>query len=183
MTICSIHRLFLSSQKITVCRAAALSRLFIIQNNMARLKISNEWWTAPAESEDGQLILVTGRSGLDQVKATGVFVYRVEVNWAYTPDGKGMPDFPTSKLMEQVTEAMEAEFSRDPVAVNTGIYTGAGERNWVFYTRSLHIFQRKINTILQPFETLPLTFHAEEDPDWEEYAEMCQCEVQSSTDD
>ena len=150
---------------------------------MAKLKIPNEWWTAPAESEDGQLIMVTGRSGLEQVKATGVFVYRIEVNWAYKPDAKGMPDYATSRLMEQVTDALEAEFSKDPVAVNTGIYTGAGERNWVFYCRSLHIFQRKINTILAPFETLPLTFHAEEDPEWAEYAEMCQCEVHVTEED
>lgn len=150
---------------------------------MAKLKIPNEWWTAPAESEDGQLIMVTGRSGLEQVKATGVFVYRIEVNWAYKPDDKGMPDYATSRLMEQVTDALEAEFSKDPVAVNTGIYTGAGERNWVFYCRSLHIFQRKINTILEPFETLPLTFHAEEDPEWAEYAEMCQCEVHVTEED
>ena len=150
---------------------------------MAKLKIPNEWWTAPAESEDGQLIMVTGRSGLEQVKATGVFVYRIEVNWAYKPDDKGMPDYATSRLMEQVTDALETEFSQDPVAVNTGIYTGAGERNWVFYCRSLHIFQRKINTILAPFETLPLTFHAEEDPEWAEYAEMCQCEVHVTEED
>ena len=150
---------------------------------MAKLKIPNEWWTAPAESEDGRLILVTGRTGLEQVKATGVFVYRIEVTWAYEPDENGMPDYNTSRLMEQVTEAMEAEFSKDPVAVNTGIYTGAGERNWVFYCRSLHIFQRKLNTILEPFETLPLTFHAEDDPDWAEYAEMCQCEVHVTEED
>ena len=150
---------------------------------MPKLKIPNEWWTAPAESEDGQLIMVTGRSGLEQVKATGVFVYRIEVNWAYKPDDKGMPDYATSRLMEQVTDVLEAEFSKDPVAVNTGIYTGAGERNWVFYCRSLHIFQRKLNTILEPFETLPLTFHAEEDPDWAEYAEMCQCEVHVTDED
>lgn len=150
---------------------------------MPKLKIPNEWWTAPAESEDGQLIMVTGRSGLEQVKATGVFVYRIEVNWAYKPDDKGMPDYATSRLMEQVTDALEAEFLKDPVAVNTGIYTGAGERNWVFYCRSLHIFQRKLNTILEPFETLPLTFHAEEDPDWAEYAEMCQCEVHVTDED
>lgn len=150
---------------------------------MPKLKIPNEWWTAPAESEDGQLIMVTGRSGLEQVKATGVFVYRIEVNWAYKPDDKGMPDYATSRLMEQVTDALEVEFSKDPVAVNTGIYTGAGERNWVFYCRSLHIFQRKLNTILEPFETLPLTFHAEDDPDWAEYAEMCQCEVHVTDED
>ena len=150
---------------------------------MPKLKITQDWWTAPAESQDGRLIMVTGRAALQNVRDTGVYVYRIEVTWAYTPAANGMPDRDTSQLMERVTEAMHKEFDRDPVAVNTGIYTGDGERNWVFYTRSLHIFQRKLNAILEPFETLPLKFHAEEDAEWAEYDEMCQCEVHSSGDD
>ena len=63
------------------------------------------------------------------------------------------------------------------MAILTGIYTGAGERNWVFYVRSLHIFQRKINEILAPFDQLPLEFYAEEDPAWDEYREMRETEI------
>lgn len=150
---------------------------------MGKIKVSNEWWTAPAESDNGQLIMVTGRAELDDVRQSGFYIYRMEVTWTYSPDSEGMPDLATSKLMGQVNESLELEFNRDPVAVNTGIYTGAGERNWVFYTRSLHIFQRKLNEILAPFDTLPLTFHVEEDPEWAEYDEMCQCRVYGSDDD
>ena len=144
---------------------------------MAKLKIPNEWWSAPAQSDDGQLIIVTGRRNMDDIIALGVFNYRIEVTWHYDSDAQGMPQYGTSKLMEQVTDAMAAEFNRDPIAINTGIYTGAGERNWVFYTRSLHIFQRKLNEILSPFDTLPLEFYADEDPTWEEYKEMRETEI------
>lgn len=146
---------------------------------MSRLKISTEWWSAPAQAANGLTIIVTGRSGLQNVKETGRFIYRVEVTWPYPPDEQGMPDEATSELMGQVQEALEATFAADPVAVNTGIYTGDGERNWVFYCCSLHIFQRKINEALAPFPTLPLSFTAEEDPDWEEYAEMLKAEVKA----
>ena len=149
---------------------------------MARLKVSNEWWTAPTEAENGNVIIVTGRRDMEPVKATGVYNYRVEVTWTYEPDRNGMPRYKTSVLMDQVREALEACFSKDPVAVNTGIYTGDGERNWVFYTRSLHIFQRKFNEALAPFESLPLTFYAEEDPDWAEYAELLKTEITEGTD-
>lgn len=84
--------------------------------------------------------------------------------------------------MEEVTDVLQDCFDRDPVAVLTGIYTGDGQRNWVFYTRSLHIFQRKFNEALAPFPALPLEFEAEEDPDWQEYREMCRCEVADSGD-
>ncbi len=143
-----------------------------------KLTLTSEWWTAPAEADNGNLIMVTGRENIGHVKETGVFTYRVEVTWPYDdPDPKGMPGYETSCLMDQVNEALQATFDSDPVAVNTGIYTGDGSRNWVFYTRSLHIFQRKLNEVLAPFPQLPLSFEAYDDPDWEEYAEMEQARV------
>ena len=149
---------------------------------MAKLRISDDWWTAPAEGDNGSLILVTGRRGMDNVIATGVYRYRVEVTWPYEGDSKGLPSYTDSKVMEEVTDAMNENLDRDPVAVLTGIYTGDGQRNWVFYTRSLHIFQCKFNEIMAPFPALPLQFEAEEDPDWQEYREMCQCEVAQGED-
>lgn len=149
---------------------------------MAKLKISDDWWTAPAEGENGNLILVTGRRGLDNVIEAGTYIYRVEVTWRYEGDNKALPSYTDSKVMEEVTDVLQDCFDRDPVAVLTGIYTGDGQRNWVFYTRSLHIFQRKFNEALAPFPALPLEFEAEEDPDWQEYREMCRCEVADSGD-
>ena len=149
---------------------------------MAKLRISNDWWTAPAEGENGNLILVTGRRAMDNVIESGLYRYRVEVTWRYDGDDKALPFYADSKVMEEVTDALNDSFDRDPVAVLTGIYTGDGERNWVFYTRSLPIFQRKFNEIMAPFPALPLEFEAEEDPDWQEYREMCQCEVAEGED-
>lgn len=150
---------------------------------MARLHISTDWWTAPTEAENGNLIMVTGRRGLDNVRDTQKYIYRIEMTWTYEPDSTGMPDTDTSSLMEKVQDAIENCFAKDPTAVNTGIYTGDGQRNWVFYTRSLYIFQRKINEVLAAFPMLPLTFEAAEDPEWEEYEEMCQAEIQDQDQD
>ena len=149
---------------------------------MAKLKISNDWWTAPAEGENGNLILVTGRRAMENVIATGLYRYRVEVTWHYDGDEKGLPPYTDSKIMEEMTNALNESFEHDPVAVLTGIYTGDGQRDWVFYTRSLHIFQRKFNEVMAPFPALPLEFEAEEDPDWQEYREMCQCEIADGDD-
>ena len=74
--------------------------------------------------------------------------------------------------MEEATDALNAELTKDPVAVMTGIYTGAGERNWVFYTLSTNIFNKKLNQALASLPLLPLTITAENDPDWSEYDEM-----------
>lgn len=133
---------------------------------------ASDWWTAPTESENGRLIMVTGRRDVGKFRENPRFVIRVEVTWKYEGEASGMPDFETSSLMEQVQEALEKEFDKDPVAVLTGIYTGDNERNWVFYTLSTHIFGKKINEALSSFDLLPITIYCENDPDWNEYQEM-----------
>ena len=83
-----------------------------------------------------------------------------------------MPPEEMAETLGDVTDAIEEAFSKDPVAVITGIYTGDGRRDWICYTLSLHIFQKKINQALSSLPLLPLEFHAEEDPEWQEYDNM-----------
>lgn len=132
----------------------------------------SDWWTSPTESDTGRLIMVTGRRDVDEFRNNPKFNIRVEVTWRYNGNVSGMPDELTAKLMESVQDALQSAFSKDPVAVLTGIYTGDNERNWVFYTLSTHIFGRKLNEALADFDLLPITIYTENDPDWEEYKEM-----------
>lgn len=135
------------------------------------------WWTAPTQSENGKLIMVTGRKDVNKWMDNPKFNIRVEVTWPYEGDASGMPDTPTSTLMEEVQEALTSCFAKDPVAVMTGIFTGDGERNWIFYTLSTHIFGRKLNQALEHFPLLPLSIYCENDPDWLQYKEMCEAEI------
>lgn len=137
----------------------------------------DSWWTAPAESEDGRLIMVTGRRDVEKFRSNPRFNIRIEVTWKYEGDASGMPDTETSEMMEQVQEALQTAFHKDPVAVLTGIFTGDGKRDWVFYSLSTHIFGKKLNESLASFPLLPLTVYCENDPAWEEYDEMSQAEI------
>ena len=132
----------------------------------------DKWWTYPAESEDGQTILITGRDEIVKWQKPGKFPIRVTVSWDYTPKPDGMPSDADADLMEPATDALLDEFRKDKAAVMTGIYTGAGRRDWVFYTHSLNIFGKVFNRALAPLPELPLKFEATEDPDWEEYRDM-----------
>lgn len=140
----------------------------------------DEWWTTPTDAEDtGRLVMVTGRKDVDEARNNPRFKFRIDVTWQYEPadapngPGTGMPTPEQAEVMEQATEALQQTFRRDPSAgIMTGIYTGDGRRDWVFYVASLHIFQRKLNEALASLPAMPLTFHAEEDPDWQEYSEM-----------
>lgn len=140
----------------------------------------HDWWTAPAEGENGSLIMVTGRADVEKFRANPRFTYRIEVKWPYDCGANGMPDRETSEMMEQVTDRLTDTFDRDPVAVLTGIYTGDGERDWVFYSLSPNIFGRKLNECLSDMPLLPITIYVENDPEWAEYDEMSECRVRAS---
>lgn len=141
-----------------------------------------EWWTAPGEDISGELIMVTGRKDVAKFRENPRFSIRVEISWNYGDAGQsgqgGMPDGPTSELMAEVTERLCREFQKDPVAVLTGIFTGAGRREWIFYTLSTHIFGRKLNEALAPMEQLPITVYCENDAGWAAYDEMAEAEVE-----
>ena len=142
--------------------------------------IPGEWWTAPTESESGRLIMVTGRDDIGRCRDIPRFSIRVEVGWDYGCDASGMPGADDAAMMEAVTDRLADAFRKDPVAVMTGIYTGDGRRDWIFYTASVHIFGRKLNEALADLPLLPLTVYTENDPGWDEYAEMSQARVDVS---
>ena len=138
---------------------------------------NSNWWTAPAEADNGRLVMVSGRTDIEKFRANPRFNIRLEVAWPYEGDASGMPDDELSRLMEQVQNALQESFRKDPVAVLTGVFTGDNERTWVFYTLSTHIFGRKLNEALADLPLLPLKISAENDPEWLAYDEMNQCRI------
>ncbi len=147
------------------------------------MKFGNDWWTSPTESESGRLGMVTGRRGVEKARESGKYNIRVEITWKYPGNAAGMPDDPTSTVMEAVQDAMTEVFDKDPVAILTGIYTGDNERNWIFYCTSVHIFEKKINLALAPFDLLPISIYTENDPQWLEYDEMREASEITPSDD
>lgn len=132
----------------------------------------DKWWSYPTEGEDGKTIIVTGRDDVEKWQKPGKFPVRVTVSWDYEPLADGMPMDNDSELMDDATNALLTEFGKDKSAVMTGIYTGCGRRDWVFYTHSLNIFGKVFNRALENVAPMPLKFEAADDPDWEEYREM-----------
>lgn len=138
----------------------------------------DNWWTAPAETDDGRLIMVTGQPDVARFRKNPRFSIRIEVMWPYdTSLSAGMPSESDAEIMGEATDRLNEVFAKDPVAIMTGIFTGAGERTWVFYTTSTFIFQKKLNEALAPLPVLPLQISAENDPAWEAYDEMTTFEV------
>jgi len=133
---------------------------------------TEQWWTSPLESENGRIIMVTGRADVRKFRDNPKFSIRVDITLPYDSKPDGMPTDAAAITLETVLENIRAELDKDPVAILTGIYTGDGERNMVFYTLSTNIFNKKLNSALAALPLLPLQITAENDPTWAEYTEM-----------
>lgn len=139
-----------------------------------------EWWTAPAVGDGGEMVMVSGREDVDKFRKNPKFTIRVDIAWKYEPDASGMPDRATAELMEQATDALKQTLRKDPAAVLTGIFTGEGRRDYVFYTLSTNIFGKKLNEALADLPLLPLEISCENDPDWAAYDEMDEIKIRTT---
>ena len=137
------------------------------------MKLSDVWFTALSQNEEGQIITISGRDELDEFIQTGKYKERVEITWKYDGDEKGMPSESVGELMESVEETLrKAMEKKDKLAIMTSIYTGGNEKVWVFYTRTVCVFGERLNEALSSFELLPISIYTEVDNDWEEYKDM-----------
>ncbi len=136
------------------------------------MRLSNEWFTALSESENGKLITVMGRDSLGEFMQSGKLKERVEITWKYEGDEKGMPSDADAEKMETVQETLRKVMEKDKLAILTAIYTGDGEKIWVFYARTVRVFGERLNEALEPFELLPISIYTEIDAEWEEYKDM-----------
>ncbi len=136
------------------------------------MKLSSEWFTALSQTEKGQLITVTGRDSLGEFIRSGKFKERAEITWKYEGDDKGMPTEADAEKMDVVQETLRKAMEKDKLAILTGIYTGGGEKVWIFYARTVRVLGERINESLSSFEVLPITIYTEVDPGWEEYIDM-----------
>lgn len=136
------------------------------------MKLSNEWFTALSQTENGQLVIVTGRDSLGEFMQSGKLKERVEITWKYEADEKGMPSDHDAEKMEVVQEALRKVMEKDKLAILTSVYTGGGEKIWIYYTRTVKVFGERVNDALASFEVLPITIYTELDVAWEEYKDM-----------
>ncbi|MFV0396801.1 MAG: DUF695 domain-containing protein [Bacteroidales bacterium] len=147
------------------------------------MKLTDEWFSAISEAENGQLVIITGRDNLHAFMRSGKFNDRVESRWKYVAVEVGLRVREDAKRMELMDEALRSAVEKNKLAIMTTVYTGGGEKSWVFYTRTSAVFFQTLNEALSSFELFPLELFAEKDPDWEEYQDMYEMKKQDEEED
>lgn len=138
------------------------------------MQLSDNWFTALAENEDATYTFISGRAGIEDFIRSGKFKERIEITWKYSADSKGLPaDDKEAELMEEVEERLRLAMEKNKLAILTGIYTGQGQRQWVYIARNTGAFGELLNQTLQVYpQQLPIEIYAEKDPENLEYKEL-----------
>lgn len=137
------------------------------------MQLSDKWFDAIAENEDGSFTYISGRKDIDAFIQSGKMKERVEVTWDYEKDERGVPcNDKEAQIMEAVQDRLQAAVEKDKLAILTGVYTGNGKREWIFITRNVQAFGQRLNEALVGLPELPITIYAEKDPENEEYKDM-----------
>lgn len=136
------------------------------------MRLSDKWFTALSESDDGHLVFILGREDLDEFRLSGKLKERVEITWKYKGDTKRMPTEEEVIHIEETENTLKKVMEKDKLAVMTAVYTGNNEKIWVFYTRTTKVFGERLNETLKSEKLLPITIAAEVDENWEEYLDM-----------
>ncbi len=137
------------------------------------MQLSDKWFTALSENEDGTYTFISGRSDIDEFIKSGKMKERLEVTWTYEPDAKGLPaNDHEAEIMEAVEERLRTAMEKDKLAILTGIYTGQGKRDWIFIARNTNAFGERLNDALAGLPQLPISIYAEQDPQNEEYKSL-----------
>ncbi len=132
--------------------------------------LTDNWFTALSENEDGTYTFISGRTNIDEFVKSRKLRERLEIVWSYKADDKGLPaDDAEAQLMEEVGDKLRAAMEKDKLAIVTGIYTGQGKRETNFICRNIAAFGERLNQTLADYPQLPIVVNAYDDPDNEEY--------------
>lgn len=133
----------------------------------------DQWLVGQTEEddEDGGLI-IRCRAHLPEPSARAGWRHLVLVGWTYEPDGNGLPAKAVDRQMDAFEEAVTPALQDSGAGVLVASITGAGLREWRFYTIGPDAFMDALNTALETHPEYPLEFEAFEDPDWNALAEL-----------
>lgn len=131
----------------------------------------DDWVVAEATSR-GKPLIVRMRSTLPAQGDQSLFCHLVIIKWAYEPNERGMPDSDTHKLMNAFEDALEAGTEQRLTGVQAVSLTGAGEKEWRYYTTEVDGFIESLNGDVAGHPQYPLQIESFLDPEWRALRDM-----------
>jgi len=130
------------------------------------------WLVGQTDEDDDGGLIIRCRSRVPDAAARKGWEHLVIVGWTYEADETGMPLKAVDRQMDAFEEAVQPALQASGAGVLVASITGAGVREWRFYSIGPDAFMDALNTALDKHPEYPLEFEAFEDPDWNALAEL-----------
>ena len=131
----------------------------------------NDTWFGIQSSLNGKPVIVRGRDHLKNFKKSGNYSHLVELTWKIeNPTDNGIPTPDENLFMGEIEDALIESLECDLQSILTIVHTTNNERTWIFYTKSVSEFGKRLNDTLSNYRKIPIEMETEEDADWELYS-------------
>ncbi|WP_299103508.1 DUF695 domain-containing protein [uncultured Winogradskyella sp.] len=139
------------------------------QSKANKLELNDTWFGGETEN-NGKPVIIRGRQHLKNLIDSKQYAEHVEFVWTFEKETEnGIPTPEENIFMGKVEDALIKNLEPDLQSVLTIVYTNDNIRSWIFYTKSVPEFLKRINKILSKFEKLPIEITNGKDIEWELY--------------
>lgn len=139
------------------------------QSKGNKLELNDTWFGGESES-NGKPVIIRGRENLKNFIDSKEYNEHIEFVWKIeTKTENGIPTPEENIFMGKVEDALINDLESDLQSVLAIVYTNDNIRSWIFYTKSVPEFLKRINKTLSEFDKLPIEITNDKDENWELY--------------
>ncbi len=139
------------------------------QSDHTKMKL-NDTWFAGESKNNGKPVIIRGRQYLKNFIESKQYPELIELTWSVkNPTENGIPEPEENFEMGQIEDALIDSFESDLQSILTIVYTNNNQRTWIFYTKSVTEFGKRLNETLANFPRIPISIEKDDDPNWELY--------------
>ncbi len=131
------------------------------------------WFCAQGE-RDGKPLVIRGRDRLLDIASATSHRSLLRIVWDYEPEGEhGLPSANTSEQMSVFEEIIVEALEQSLLCVFFCVHLHNCRKEWLAYTSNVQEACDRINAALAGLDPHPIAISAEDDPMWQEYADLC----------
>jgi hypothetical protein len=127
----------------------------------------DDTWTIGTADQDGQPIIIRVRGLVPDAAQRREHGQLIVVEWPYDGDESGQPTAADAASMQAFEDAVAAGTERGGTGVSVASLTGAGLKEWRYYTADADTFVAALNTALEGHPSYPLEIEMFDDPEWQ----------------
>ena len=148
------------------CRRLSIPRALPTESKT--MADENRGWTIlESTSDDGGSTVYIRVKRYEDAFPHAEMPEKLALVWKFSHAGSGMPTTEEMKALEEFEDRICDAVEDDHHATLSAVFTGAGERAWIFYSRDVDGFMQRLSNMPHPDGAYPIEIDHETDAEWE----------------